>query len=221
VLLADEINRATPKTQSALLEAMQEHAVTVAGRTYPLPKPFFVLATQNPLEMEGTYPLPEAQLDRFFFKLMVRFPKSGEIETILDRTTESVEPRAEPVFDGQRILELARLARQIPIADDIRRYGIAIVLATHPENALATDQSRRFVRYGSSPRGAQAMILAAKIRAILDHRYHVSRDDLRAVAAPALRHRLILNFEGQAEGVQADAVITDILENVEAPALAG
>jgi MoxR-like ATPase len=221
VLLADEINRATPKTQSALLEAMQEHGVTVAGRTYPLPKPFFVLATQNPLEMEGTYPLPEAQLDRFFFKLMVRFPKSAEIETILDRTTESIEPRAQPVFDGERILELARLARQIPIADDIRRYGIAIVLATHPENALATEQSRRFVRYGSSPRGAQAMILAAKIRAILDHRYHVSREDLRAVAVPALRHRLILNFEGQAEGVQADAVVEDILENVETPALAG
>ena len=221
VLLADEINRATPKTQSALLEAMQEHGVTVAGRTYPLPKPFFVLATQNPLEMEGTYPLPEAQLDRFFFKLMVRFPKSAEIETILDRTTESVEPRAQPVFDGERILELARLARQIPIADDIRRYGISIVLATHPENALATEQSRRFVRYGSSPRGAQAMILAAKIRAILDHRYHVSREDLRAVAVPALRHRLILNFKGQAKGVQADAVIEDILENVETPALAG
>jgi MoxR-like ATPase len=221
VLLADEINRATPKTQSALLEAMQEHGVTVAGRTYPLPKPFFVLATQNPLEMAGPYPLPEAQLDRFFFKLMVRFPKAAEIETILDRTTESIEPRAQPVFDGERILELARLARQIPIADDIRRYGISIVLATHPENALATEQSRRFVRYGSSPRGAQAMILAAKIRAILDHRYHVSREDLRAVAVPALRHRLILNFEGQAEGVQADAVIEDILENVETPALAG
>ncbi len=164
-----------------------------------------MLATQNPLEMEGTYPLPEAQLDRFFFKLLVQFPKSAEIETILDRTTEAIEPRAQPVFDGERILELARLARQIPIADEIRRYGISIVLATHPENALATEQSRRFVRYGSSPRGAQAMILAAKIRAILDHRYHVSREDLRAVAVPALRHRLILNFEGQAEGVQADA----------------
>jgi MoxR-like ATPase len=219
VLLADEINRATPKTQSALLESMQEHSVTVAGKTYQLPLPFFVLATQNPLEMEGTYPLPEAQLDRFFFKLLVRFPKSAEIETILDRTTESMEPRAQPLFDGRRILDLAKLARQIPIAEDIRRYGIAIVLATHPENELATDMSRRFVRYGSSPRGAQAMILAAKIRAILDKRYHVSRDDLRAVASPALRHRLILNFEGQAEGVQPDAVITNILDNVEEPAL--
>ncbi len=221
IVLADEINRATPKTQSALLEAMQEHSVTVAGQTYQLPKPFFVMATQNPLEMEGTYPLPEAQLDRFLFKLLVKFPKSSEIEMILDRTTEMSEPRAEPIFDAQRITDLSKLARQIPIAEDIRRYGIAIVLATHPENELATDMSRRYVRYGSSPRGAQAMILAAKIRAILDHRYHVSRDDLRAVAPAALRHRLILNFEGQAEGVQADAVIKHILETLEAKALAG
>lgn len=220
VLLADEINRATPKTQSALLEAMQEHSVTVAGQTYQLPQPFFVLATQNPLEMEGTYPLPEAQLDRFFFKLLVKFPKSAEIEMILDRTTEAADPRAQPIFDGQRILELSRLARQIPIAEDIRRYGIAIVLATHPENELATDMTRRFVRYGASPRGAQAMILAAKIRAILDHRYHVSRDDLRAVAPSALRHRLILNFEGQAEGIAADAVIANIMNKVEVPVAA-
>jgi MoxR-like ATPase len=221
ILLADEINRATPKSQSALLEAMQEHSVTVAGQTYQLPRPFFVMATQNPLEMEGTYPLPEAQLDRFFVKLLVRFPKSAEIEAILDRTTEMTEPRAEPIFDGARILELSRLARQIPIAEDIRRYGIALVLATHPENETAPPMTRRYVRYGSSPRGAQALILAAKIRAILDHRYHVSRDDLRAVAPAALRHRLILNFEGQAEGVQSDAVIDNILNEVEAKALAG
>lgn len=220
IVLADEINRATPKTQSALLEAMQEHSVTVAGQTYSLPKPFFVLATQNPLEMEGTYPLPEAQLDRFLFKLLVKFPKAADIELILDRTTEMAEPRAEPIFDSQRIIDLSKLARQIPIAEDIRRYGIAIVLATHPENELATEMSRRYVRYGSSPRGAQAMILAAKIRAILDHRYHVSRDDLRAVAPEALRHRLILNFEGQAEGIHADAVIHNILEKVEAKAKA-
>lgn len=221
VLLADEINRATPKTQSALLEAMQEHSVTVAGQTYPLPKPFFVMATQNPLEMEGTYPLPEAQLDRFFFKLLVKFPKSAEIEAILDRTTEAHEPKAQPIMDGKRILELSHLARQIPIAEDIRRYGIAIVLATHPENEAATEMTKRYVRYGSSPRGAQALILAAKIRAILDHRYHVSRDDLRAVAPAALRHRLILNFEGQAEGIAPDAVINNILEKVESRALAG
>jgi MoxR-like ATPase len=220
LLLADEINRATPKTQSALLEAMQEKSVTIAGKTNILPRPFFVLATQNPLEMEGTYPLPEAQLDRFFFKLLVQFPDADELELILDRTTEAKDPRAEPVFDGQRILELSRLARQIPIADELRRYGITVVLATHPEKEQATEMTRRYVRYGSSPRGAQALILAAKIRAILDHRYHVSRDDIRAVALPALRHRLILNFEGQAEHISADDIVESILDEVEAPAMA-
>ncbi len=212
VLLADEINRATPKTQSALLEAMQEHSVTVAGQTHRLTEPFFVMATQNPLEMEGTYPLPEAQLDRFFCKLLVKFPQLAEIETILDRTTEGASPRAEPVLSGERILEMSQLARMIPVATEVRRYGIAIVLATHPENELATDMTRRFVRYGASPRGAQAIILAAKIRAILDHRYHVAKDDLRAVAPAVLRHRLILNFEGQAEGVSTDAIIENVLE---------
>jgi MoxR-like ATPase len=220
LVLADEINRATPKTQSALLEAMQERSVTVAGNTHTLVAPFFVLATQNPLEMEGTYPLPEAQLDRFFFKLLVKFPTARELEGILDRTTEAAEPRAEPIFDGGRIVELSHLARQIPIADDLRRYGIALVLATHPENTVATEMTRRYVRYGSSPRGAQAIILAAKIRAILDHRYHVAREDLRAVAHAALRHRLILNFEGQAEGIQADDIVSEILRSVEAPAVA-
>jgi MoxR-like ATPase len=212
LLLADEINRATPKTQSALLEAMQERSVTVAGTSHRLAPPFFVLATQNPLEMEGTYPLPEAQLDRFFFKLLVKFPSAQELEMILDRTTEAVEPRAQPIFDGQRIVELSHLARQIPIADDLKRYGVALVLATHPESPLASDKTRRFVRYGSSPRGAQALILAAKIRAILDYRYHVSREDLRACAHPALRHRLILNFEGQAENIQPDDIVDDILQ---------
>jgi MoxR-like ATPase len=220
LLLADEINRATPKTQSALLEAMQERSVTVAGKTYHLHRPFFVLATQNPLEMEGTYPLPEAQLDRFFFKLLVKFPTAEEIEAILDRTTEAVEPKAEPVFDGQKILEMSRLARLIPIADELRRYGVSIVLATHPESEYATEMTRQYVRYGSSPRGAQSLILAAKIRAILDHRYHVSREDLRAVAPAALRHRLILNFEGQAENVQPDDIIDDVVKSIEAPAMA-
>lgn len=220
LLLADEINRATPKTQSALLEAMQERSVTVAGTTHRLAPPFFVLATQNPLEMEGTYPLPEAQLDRFFFKLLVKFPSAAELETILDRTTEAVEPHAQPIFDGQRIVELSQLARQIPIADDLRRYGVALILATHPENPLASDKTRRFVRYGSSPRGAQALILAAKIRAILDHRYHVSREDMRACAHAALRHRLILNFEGQAENIQPDDIIDDILRSVDVAAIA-
>ncbi len=151
LLLADEINRATPKTQSALLEAMQEKSVTVAGSTHILVPPFFVLATQNPLEMEGTYPLPEAQLDRFFFKLLVKFPTAAEMETILDRTTEAAEPRAQPVFDGQRIIELSRLARRIPIADDLRRYGVALVLASHPEHALAGEKTRRFVRVRLEP----------------------------------------------------------------------
>jgi MoxR-like ATPase len=217
VVLADEINRATPKTQSALLEAMQEHSVTVAGVTHALPEPFFVMATQNPLEMEGTYPLPEAQLDRFMFKLLVKFPSAADIETILDRTTEAAKPKAEAIFDGERILALAQLVRQIPVAAEVRRYGIAVVLATHPEHELAAPLTKQFVRYGSSPRGAQAIILGAKLRAILDHRYHVSRDDLRAVAPMTLRHRLILNFEGQAEGVQADQVIENVLETVGEP----
>ena len=214
VVLADEINRATPKTQSALLEAMQEHSVTVAGQTYKLPEPFFVLATQNPLEMEGTYPLPEAQLDRFFFKLLVKFPSMSDMETILDRTTEAQSPKAEAIFDGDRILGLSLLVRKIPVAAEVRRYGIAIVMATHPEHELAAPMTKQFVRYGSSPRGAQAIILAAKLKAILDHRYHVSREDLRAVAPMALRHRLILNFEGQAEGIAPDAVVENILETV-------
>lgn len=220
VVLADEINRATPKTQSALLEAMQEHSVTIGGKTHRLPEPYFVLATQNPLEMEGTYPLPEAQLDRFFCKLIVKFPTASELETILDRTTESMTCRAEPVLSGERILEMSRLARQIPIADEIRRYAIALVLATHPENELATKMTQRFVRYGASPRGVQALILGAKIKAILDERYHVARDDLKAIAAPVLRHRMILNFEGQAEGISTDLVVEDLLKNLPTQSLA-
>jgi MoxR-like ATPase len=214
VLLADEINRATPKTQSALLEAMQEHSVTVAGVTHKLPGLFFVMATQNPLEMEGTYPLPEAQLDRFFYKLLVKYPTSDDMEQILDRTTEATSPQVESRLSGERIVEMSLLSRTVPIADEVRRYAIALVMATHPERPEATDTVRRYVRYGSSPRGAQALILAAKIRAVMDGRYHVAREDLRAAAHAALRHRLILNFEGQAENVQADDVIDDILSSV-------
>ena len=217
IVLADEINRATPKTQSALLEAMQEHNVTVAGQTYPLPEPFFVLATQNPLEMEGTYPLPEAQLDRFFAKLLVQFPTADDLEAILDRTTEGAKPRAGAVFDGARILALSALVRRIPVAPEVRRYAIGVVLATHPGHALAAPLTRQFVRYGSSPRGAQAIILAAKVRAILDGRYHVARDDIRAVAPMTLRHRLILNFEGQADGVPPDAVVANVLKTAGEP----
>lgn len=217
VLLADEINRATPKTQSALLEAMQEHSVTVAGTTHPLEGLFFVLATQNPLEMEGTYPLPEAQLDRFLFKLMVTFPAADEIETILDRTTDVTRPAADSVLPSNRILDMHRVALGIPVADEIRRWGVHAVLATHPEHELATPLVRKYVRYGSSPRGAQAMLLAAKIRAILDDRFHVARDDLQAVAKPALRHRLILNFEGQAENADVDTIIDDVLAGIPEP----
>jgi MoxR-like ATPase len=220
VLLADEINRATPKTQSALLEAMQEHSVTVAGVTHRLSEPFFVMATQNPLEMEGTYPLPEAQLDRFFCKLLVKYPLVEELEKILDRTTESAKPRAQAVLTGERILEMSQLARKVPIADQVRRYGIAIVVATHPDHEMAVEPTKKYVRYGSSPRGLQALILGAKIRAILDSRYHVAREDLKEMALPVLRHRLILNFEGQAEGIQADDVIAKIIEKVPDNALA-
>ncbi|MCC6359491.1 MAG: AAA family ATPase [Phycisphaerales bacterium] len=220
LLLADEINRATPKTQSALLEAMQERSVTVAGVTHRLTRPFFVMATQNPLEMEGTYPLPEAQLDRFLFKLLVKFPSMRDIESILDRTTEKAEPTASAIMSGEDILELSTLAREIPIATDIRRWAVAVVLATHPEHELATEHSKRYVRYGASPRGAQALILSAKIRAILDGRYNVAREDIQAVAPACLRHRIILNFEGQAENVTTDRVVADILATVRDGALA-
>ena len=218
MVLADEINRATPKTQSALLEAMQEHHVTVGGHTYDLPQPFFVLATQNPLEMEGTYPLPEAQLDRFFFKLLVKFPSFGDMESILDRTTESTTPTVSPTFDAERINSLSKLVRQIPIAPEVRRYAIAVVMATHPDNELAAPMTKQYVRCGSSPRGAQAIILAAKLRAILDSRYHVAREDIKAVAPMALRHRMILNFEGQADGVPPDAVVANVLKTATEPA---
>ncbi|MCA9039550.1 MAG: AAA family ATPase [Planctomycetaceae bacterium] len=219
IVLADEINRATPKTQSALLESMQEHSVTIGGTTHKLPQPFLVLATQNPLEMEGTYPLPEAQLDRFFQKLLVPFPTSDEIAEILQRTTEVEIPEAEAVLEGDRILEMRALSRQIPIADEVRQYAIALVLATHPDQEIAPEMVKRFVRYGSSPRGAQALILGAKIKAILDSRYHVSRDDIRSVAHATLRHRMILNFEGQAENVFADDVIDNILATLGKAAL--
>jgi MoxR-like ATPase len=211
IVLADEINRATPKTQSALLEAMSEGSVTVAKQTYVLEKPFFVLATQNPLEMEGTYPLPEAQLDRFFFKLVVDYPTRENLHTILDRTTTDHKPQPQVVIDKSRIMEMRELVLKVPLAHQIRDYAVRVVLATHPENPEATALSKQFMRYGASPRGLQAIILAAKIRALLEGRYAVAIDDIRHVAAPALRHRLILNFEGEAEGVQADTIIAEIL----------
>jgi len=212
IVLADEINRATPKTQSALLEAMSEGSVTVAKQTYTLEKPFFVLATQNPLEMEGTYPLPEAQLDRFFFKLIVEYPDKEDLHTILDRTTADSTPTPQVVIDKARIMEMRDLVRRVPLAKQIQDYAVRVVLATHPENKEATPSSKQFMRYGASPRGLQAIILAAKIRALLEGRYAVAIDDIRHVAAPALRHRLILNFEGEAEGVKADTIIAEILK---------
>ncbi len=213
IVLADEINRATPKTQSALLEAMSEGSVTVAKSTHTLEKPFFVLATQSPLEMEGTYPLPEAQLDRFFFKLVVEFPNRDDLHTILDRTTAEDVPRPQAVMEKARVLELRDLVRKVPLARSIQDYAVRVLQATHPETPEAPPTSKKYLRYGASPRGLQAIILAAKIRALLEGRYAVALDDIRAVAAPALRHRLILNFEGEAEGVRPDAIIAEILSS--------
>jgi MoxR-like ATPase len=222
IVLADEINRATPKTQSALLEAMQEHRVTVGKRTHVLDEPFVVLATQNPLEMEGTYPLPEAQLDRFFFKLHVLFPEREELHRILDLTTGAPPPRSEPVLTKEDVVEMQRLVRQVPVARHVQDYAIRVLQATHPHGPDAPEVAARFVRYGSSPRGAQAVLLAAKIRALFDGRFAASVDDIRAVALPALRHRILLNFEGEAEGVKADQVIDAVLKKVpEAPGAAG
>jgi MoxR-like ATPase len=212
LLLGDEINRATPKTQSALLEAMQEQSVTVGGETRQLKKPFFVLATQNPLEMEGTYPLPEAQLDRFFFKITVNYPSAEDFERILDVTTSRDLPTVQPVFDGARLVEMGALARDVPVAPTIRQRVVRLIMATHPETEHAIDAVRRYVRYGASPRAGQACLLAAKIRAILQGRFHVAGEDILAVALPVLRHRVMLSFEAQADGVSADALLNQIFE---------
>jgi MoxR-like ATPase len=214
LVLADEINRATPKTQSALLEAMQERTVTVAQHSYPLTPPFFVLATQNPIEMEGTYPLPEAQLDRFLFKVDVRFPGAADLVEILARTTGKALPVTERVADGPALVAMSELARQVPIASHISDYVARLVIATHPEAETATPMVGRFVRYGSSPRGGQAMVLGAKIRALVDGRYNVAFEDVQAIAPAALRHRLLLNFEGLAEGTQPDTIIAELLQSV-------
>jgi MoxR-like ATPase len=214
LVLADEINRATPKTQSALLEAMQEKSVTVAGQQRKLDLPFFVMATQNPLEMEGTYPLPEAQLDRFFFKLKVEYPTIDELDIIMERTTKREMPSVDKVCDGKLINELELIVRDILVAEDVRRYALRIVFGTHPEADDAPELTKKYVRYGSSPRGAQALILASKVRAILDGRYNVAREDIQAVALPSLRHRLILSFEGEAEGIDPDGIVQHLLEEI-------
>jgi MoxR-like ATPase len=213
IVLADEVNRATPKTQSALLEAMQEHRVTVAKQTHVLEEPFFVLATQNPLESEGTYPLPEAQLDRFFFKLHVPFPGREELASILDRTTGLEAPTVAPVLDRARILEMQALVREVPVASHVKDYAVRLLLATHPDSS-SVDLVKRFVKFGASPRGAQALLLAAKIRALFEGRFAAGVDDVRAAAYPALRHRVLLNFEGEAEGVKTDEVLAAILKSV-------
>jgi MoxR-like ATPase len=217
LLLADEINRATPKTQSALLEAMQERTVTVANCSYPLPPPFLVLATQNPIEMEGTYPLPEAQLDRFLFKVNIDFPASDDLVEILNRTTGEAEPQVDVVADGETVLAMGALARQVPAASNVADYAARLTVATHPESDAAPEVVRRYVRYGSSPRGAQALILGGKVTALLAGRYNVAYEDLQAVAPAALRHRVLLNFEGQAEGVSADDVVREVVTTVAEP----
>ena len=219
LVLADEINRATPKTQSSLLEAMQEHQVTVARQRFPLDPPFFVLATQNPLEMEGTYPLPEAQLDRFLFKVMVPFPSEEDLVTIMDRTTGAESVGAGKVATAGEIVEMQKLARAVPIAPHITAYAVSVLSATHPDQPRAPELARDYVRYGASPRGAQALVTAGKIFALLDGRFNVSADDVRAAALPALRHRIILNFEGEAEGITTEAVIRAILDSVAPPAV--
>jgi MoxR-like ATPase len=214
LILADEVNRATPKTQSALLEAMQEGRVTVGRHVHQLERPFFVLATQNPIEMEGTYPLPEAQLDRFFFKLQVRFPTLGELTQIIDRTTaaDGATPRA--AATGDEIEGLKSIVRQVPIASHVKEYAARLVLATHPTTEYAPAEVKQFVRHGASPRGAQALVLAGKIRALGQERFNVAIEDIRAAALPALRHRIILNFEGQAKGTDQDAVVQAALAAV-------
>lgn len=214
LLLADEVNRATPKTQSALLEAMQEKQVTVGGSTYPLQGTFFVLATQNPLEMEGTYPLPEAQLDRFIYKLVIEYPTRADLIDVLRRTTVEVTPHAEKILTPDELTRMQKLVRQVIIAPHVEELAADLLLRTHPEVAAAPESVRKYVRYGASPRGAQAMVLTAKARALLAGRYNVSTADIVSVAKPSLRHRIILNFEGEADGLSTDSILDDVLESV-------
>jgi MoxR-like ATPase len=214
ILLADEINRATPKTQSALLEAMQEQAVTVAGKRYPLDAPFWVLATQNPIEQEGTYPLPEAQLDRFFFKLLVGYPSLDELREITDRTTGIKMPEASVVAEKETLLELQRVVREVPIAKPVQDFALKLVVASHPGSELAAPDTNRYIRYGSSPRGAQALILAGKVFALLDGRYNVATEDIKRAAPLALRHRVLLNFEAEADNITSDQMVARLVEYV-------
>lgn len=214
LLLADEINRATPKTQSALLEAMQEHSVTAGGEIRKLEEPFFVLATQNPIDQEGTYPLPEAQLDRFFFKLLVGYPSAADLNEVLNRTTENRKVELSAVVTREQMIELQHLVRQVPAASHVRDYAVRLVMATHPKTETASPIANQYLRFGSSPRGAQSLLLAAKVRAITQGRFNASFEDIQAVVLPTLRHRCILNFEAEAEGVTTDLVLAQILRDV-------
>src|SRR6266699_2693917 len=215
IVLADEVNRATPKTQSALLEGMQERTVSVGDSTRPLPKPFFVLATQNPLEMEGTYPLPEAQLDRFLLKVLVRFPDAKNLMRIIDTTVGTTTLLAKQVATGEQLQQLIDTARAVPVATHVKEYGVRLLLATHPDQEDAPEQVCKYVRYGASPRGLQAIITTAKVRALLEGRYNVSKEDVQNVAFPALRHRIILNFDGLADGITPENLIETIIEETE------
>lgn len=214
IVLADEINRATPKTQSAMLEAMQEKQVTAAGEIRKLAEPFFVLATQNPIDQEGTYPLPEAQLDRFFFKLIVGYPSAADLAEVINRTTEGHQAQLQKVLDGAGLMELQKLVREVPVASHVKDYAVRLIMATHPKTESAAPVASQYLRFGSSPRGAQTIILAGKVRALTQGRFNVSFDDLQTVATAALRHRLILNFEAEAEGITTDMIIAKILEGV-------
>lgn len=220
IVLADEINRATPKTQSAMLEAMQEKSVTVGGTTYKMQQPFFVMATQNPIEQEGTYPLPEAQLDRFLFKLDVGYSSREELNEIVNRTTAAVSPNVEAVLNAERIVQYQQLVRKVLIAPHVQDYAIRAVLATHPDGEFATALAKQFLRFGASPRAAQGLVLGAKVKAILDGRAHVAVADISDVMLPVLRHRVLLNFEGQAEGITADMIVNDIIDNLPVEAVA-
>ena len=218
IILADEINRATPKTQSAMLESMQERSVTVYGERRELPPPFLVLATQNPLEQEGTYPLPEAQLDRFMLKINVAYPSEDELMEVIDRTTTAKFATVQPAVKGARIIEMKKIVRQVPAAEHVVRYAVRLAMATHVDNVRAPESVRRYVRYGASPRAVQALILCGKVLALLDNRFNLSYDDIRRVALPVLRHRTILNFEAEAEGVSSDKVVKDIIASVQTTA---
>jgi MoxR-like ATPase len=214
LILADEINRATPKTQSALLEAMQEHQVTAGGELRKLNEPFFVMATQNPIDQEGTYPLPEAQLDRFFFKVLVGYPSADHLAEVLSRTTTGAKAQVQKVLPRESLLDLMNLVREVPVASHVKDYAVRLIMATHPKTETAAPIASQYLRFGSSPRGGQTLLLAGKVRALIDGRFNVSFDDIEAVAASALRHRLILNFEAEAEGITTDHIVAQILRDV-------